>query len=802
MTAVRALRLPFIAASCAALATTLAAQVVSITAPVATATEAGVYPGLFRVERNGPAAAPLTVRLAWSGTATAGLDYETGPGSVTIPAGATSVEFPLLPINDAVAEANLAETAVATLLPDPAYTVGSPSSAAVTIAEDETLAQTAPFLHTIERVSATSLRLRWLDLFETETHFRVQYRAAGTTTWININNLPANTTEHIVTGLVTGQPYEFRVHAFQNSTISQTPNPVTGIPLPPDPAAPAWSTFEQWRRAQGLATSLRAAAGATAHDPDGDGRSNLLEYALGSDPLVADSSALALALAPSGLALAWPERAGLLDVALGLHESTDLASWPASPLATALADGARTALDTRGGDRRFYRLQATPRVPVTPSPRIVCWGDSLTGNPGTYAEKLLTLLPGRTVLNCGIGGDTSLQIADRLRGLTLTSPFPAFAASTPAGTSVRIVASRTTHARVMNPASGAARATQAATIANISRVEFFNRGVKIGESSTPLAATVTSNRAANATRLLAAGHPFANGDVVHFPAGPLPSPLIVGKTYFVRGADAAGFSLVADDVTFSIAANTSRFTSPNHDFVNGDTASFRPGAAPPAFFAHQLYHVVAADSEGFSLAATPGGPALSTTHTFSGVILGKPARTLVSLSADFAAPTALQGPFVFDWTHPGGATDLALRTHTDRDADTFILWMGRNNNARPHEVYADIRAAVEHIKALDARFLIVSVTNGDNATGGETIGNQYYIGTVNLNQLLRQEFPDNFVDVRTALIRAANSSPADQANRAADIPPASLRSDNVHFNDAGQQLIAELLAAELTRRGW
>lgn len=794
-------RRPRLAFAACILAAPLAAQVVTLTAPDPSATEAGIYPGLFRVERTGPATAPLLVNLAWSGTATPGDDYETGPASVTIPAGSAFLEFPLLPINDAVAEADPAETAIATLQPDPAYTVGSTASATVVITGAETLAQTAPFLHTVERVSATSLRLHWLDLFETETHFRVQYRATGTASWISINNLPADTTAHTVTGLVAGQPYEFRVQAFQNATSSLTPNPVVAVPLPPDPAAPAWTTFEQWRRAHGLATTLRATAGATTHDPDADGRPNFLEYALGSAPLSADSSGLVLAPSASGLALAWPENPALLDVALSLRESIDLAAWPASPLSSLFSSGVRTALDSRAADRRFYRLQATPLVATIPSARIVCWGDSLTGNPGTYAEKLLTLLPGRTVLNCGIGGDTSLQIADRLRGLTVTAPFPAFAASTPAGTPVRIVASRTTHARVMNPATGSTRATHAATIANVSRVEFFNRGVKIGESSNPLSATVTSNRAANPTRLLAAGHPFADGDVVHFPAGPLPSPLLVGKTYFVRAADSAGFSLVADDVAFTLTANTSRFVSANHDFADGDTASFRPGAAPPAFFANQLYHVVSADTEGFSLAATPGGPALTGSHTFSGVIVGKPARTVVSLAANFAAPTTLRGPFTFDWSHPGGATDLTLRTHTDRDADTFILWIGRNNNARPHEVIADLRAAVEHIKALDARFLVVSVTNGDTGTG-ETIGNQYYIGTVNLNRLLRLEFPDNFVDVRTALLRAANSSDEDQANRAADIPPASLRSDTVHFNDAGQQLIADLLAAELTRRGW
>lgn len=780
------------------------AQTVTITAPDASASEAGSYEGMFRLSRvGGDLGQSLTVRLAYSGAATPGADYETLPATVVLPAGQTFLDLPMDPINDAVAEADALETVVATVMPDPAYTVGLPASATITIAEDETFSLTAPFLHTVESTDAPSLTLRWLDLFETETRYRVQYRAEGATAWVTIDNLPANTTAYTITGLVTGQPYECRVVAFQNTTNSQTPNPVRGVPLPPDPTAPAFSTFEEWRAGSGLAGSLRGTSGGTAHDPDGDGRSNLWEYLTGGNPLVPDRAALALTLASGGIRLAWPENPSLLDVGSALEERTAQGSWQTSALASTNVLGVRQTLDARGGATRLYRLKSVPRVPTVPSSLITCWGDSLTGNPGTYATKLPVLLPGnRSVRNCGIGGDTSMQIAERLAGVTITSPCPVQSPATPAGTPVRIVASRTTHARIMSTSQRGNWATYAATLANVSKVEFFNRGVKIGESSTSLAASVTSNRAVNSSRLLAPGHPFANGDVIHFPVGPLPSPLVVGKTYFVRDADAGGFSVVEADVSFTVTASSpapsTRFDSPSHPFVAGDTVWFRRGAAPPGLFPGRLYHVRDVDSGGFLLAATPGGAAISMVYNYNGAVMGKPGLTPVSLGADFARLTVVQGPFVLDWIHPGGATSLSLRTHTDRDADTFILWMGRNNNARPHEVYADIRAAVRQIKALDARFLIVSLTNG----AGESLGSGYYYGTVNLNHLLRLEFPDNFVDVRAALLRKASADVNDQADRAADIPPRSLRSDNVHFNDAGQQTIAEVLADEITARGW
>lgn len=780
----------------------LAAQVVSISAPDPDAAEAGSYPALFRVERAGDLSSPLVVNLAWGGTATPGADYEPEPSSVVVPAGAAFVELSLDPINDAVAEANASETVVATVQPGPGYTVGAPASATVTIAEDETLALTAPLLYLATPDSATSVVLRWVDLFETETKFRVQFRLAGATAWTTRDNIAPNTTSFTVTGLVTGQPYEFRVDAYQGSTASKTINPVIAVPLPPDSSAPAYATFEQWRGARGLGGALRPVSGGSAADPDADGRPNFLEYALGGDPLAPDRADLQIASAPGWLQLSWPHVPGLLDVTVRLRESVDLATWGDSPLAVTTSAAARAATDTRSAPRRFYRLEAAPAGPVAPAALITCWGDSLTGNPGTYAEKLSALLPGRSTQNCGIGGDTSIQIADRLRGLQITSPYPAYAASTPAGSTVRVVASRTTHARIMNPSLRGNWATWSATIANASRVEFFNRGVKIGESSAPLSASVTSNRAVSASRILAAGHPFSAGDVVHFPAGPLPSPLVVGKPYYVRDADAGGFRLVEGDVSAVVTASSSapstRFVSASHPYANGDAVWFRRGATPPGYFADRFYFVRDADTGGFALADTAGGPAISMIYNFTGAVMGKPGLTPVSLAADFAAPTAIRGPFVLDWTHPGGATALSLRTHTDRDANTFIFWMGRNNNARPHEVYADLLAAIEQIKALDARFLIVSVTNG----GGESLGNPYYYGTVNLNHFLRRQFPANFVDIRSALIRAAGASTADQTDRAADIPPSSLRSDNVHFNDAGQTLIANLLAAELARRGW
>ena len=117
------------------LATQLAAQTVSITAPISIAAESGAA-GSFAVHRTGSTAAPLTVTYSVDGTATAGVDYVALSGSVEIPAGAMSALIPVTPIDDALAEGD--EYVVVTL------TEGGPYDyAVVTIVDDEAGAESA-----------------------------------------------------------------------------------------------------------------------------------------------------------------------------------------------------------------------------------------------------------------------------------------------------------------------------------------------------------------------------------------------------------------------------------------------------------------------------------------------------------------------------------------------------------------------------------------------------------------------------------------------------------------------------------
>ncbi len=114
---------------------------VSIQAIQPLAYEAGQQPGLFRVTRSGASPtltnSALTVNLLVSGTAVNGADYATIPSTVTIPAGATSVDISVVPTDDV--EQELAETVVVTLAQTPGVKFGQDTAQVVIVDNDGTV---------------------------------------------------------------------------------------------------------------------------------------------------------------------------------------------------------------------------------------------------------------------------------------------------------------------------------------------------------------------------------------------------------------------------------------------------------------------------------------------------------------------------------------------------------------------------------------------------------------------------------------------------------------------------------------
>lgn len=98
-------------------------------------------PGRFIFHRNGDLTAPLTVRFDYSGTATAGTDYGVMPDFAVFGPGQATTPLTITPINDTLPEAD--ETVTVTLRADPAYAVAEPSSATISIIDNDRSVQIA-----------------------------------------------------------------------------------------------------------------------------------------------------------------------------------------------------------------------------------------------------------------------------------------------------------------------------------------------------------------------------------------------------------------------------------------------------------------------------------------------------------------------------------------------------------------------------------------------------------------------------------------------------------------------------------
>jgi len=144
-------------------------------------------------------------------------------------------------------------------------------------------------------------------------------------------------------------------------------------------------------------------------------------------------------------------------------------------------------------------------------------------------------------------------------------------------------------------------------------------------------------------------------------------------------------------------------------------------------------------------------------------------------------------------------------------ANTVIIWTGRNDAKKENEIYKtrdNIQCMVDYLKATNdkKRVLVLSVCNGSSKK--ESKGTTPYTEIIALNQLLKDSFGDNFIDVRTYLIKNAlndlglRPTTEDRKEIHADCIPKSLRSDEVHLNDNGNKAVAQFLAKIIIERGF
>lgn len=160
-----------------------------------------------------------------------------------------------------------------------------------------------------------------------------------------------------------------------------------------------------------------------------------------------------------------------------------------------------------------------------------------------------------------------------------------------------------------------------------------------------------------------------------------------------------------------------------------------------------------------------------------------------------------EGQWAFTRDTFGPAVTCPPDTPFISDAATLLrghtawIWAGRNDNAEPEQVKASIAAMIGHLG--HTRYLVGGVLNA----GAEIAGSAAHGRIVALNADLAALYGPRFVDLRAMAI-AAGDPVADSADIANDVIPASLRSDGVHLNDAGYSLVAQAFHAATIARGW
>ncbi len=133
----------------------------------------------------------------------------------------------------------------------------------------------------------------------------------------------------------------------------------------------------------------------------------------------------------------------------------------------------------------------------------------------------------------------------------------------------------------------------------------------------------------------------------------------------------------------------------------------------------------------------------------------------------------------------------------DKFNDLAIIWAGRNNYPDIYAVEADIADMVGKLKT--NRFLVLSIINMNTEPAGSSRHNAILL----LNKHLASQYPDNFLDIRSALIEACDKkSPDDIADYKKNIPPKSFRSDGIHLNANGYKLVAEKIISTIQSKGW
>ena len=157
------------------------------------------------------------------------------------------------------------------------------------------------------------------------------------------------------TNVTAGATYYYTVAAANGLAQSADSAPVSAVPTS------AATAIESWRQTH-FGTTANSGGSANTADPDGDGQSNLLEYALGTTPTASNPLPVTLARSGNSLTLSF-NHVGDATLVYAVEASNDLVTWSTAHTYPAFSTaGGTTYTDTVSlatQARRFLRLVVT-----------------------------------------------------------------------------------------------------------------------------------------------------------------------------------------------------------------------------------------------------------------------------------------------------------------------------------------------------------------------------------------------------------------------------------------------------------
>jgi uncharacterized delta-60 repeat protein len=189
---------------------------------------------------------------------------------------------------------------------------------------------------TVSPLSSTTLQLTWNNV-SFESGYKIYRSADGLNDWNLITTVPSNITTFTQTGLSVGSSASFRVRAYNTNGEAADSNAVT---------ATTYTAYQQWKLDYALPLNTDDLT-----DPDGDGLSNLMEYALALNPILSSVTGRPVVFSNgSTLTLTYP--ATRADVDYVVEMSTDLIEWTST-----------------GVDQGTPGENVTATVPLGPEPK-------------------------------------------------------------------------------------------------------------------------------------------------------------------------------------------------------------------------------------------------------------------------------------------------------------------------------------------------------------------------------------------------------------------------------------------------